>query len=147
MGSTRAFSFGLRLFLFRRTSNALGRIRDGFQAGLGDFPAALFAPAITSIFDPLNRRFNLVKGEAVSCCRQSLPLRGNGTETFPGGMAPAIIGRNGPSAFRLLGEDGAYAGGLYTMNRTTHRLLHSCWSLSCFLFPTRGRRVVVFEAA
>jgi hypothetical protein len=42
--------------------NALCSIRNGLEAGLGDFPAALLALAITSIFDPFDGRFNLIEG-------------------------------------------------------------------------------------
>ena len=52
--------------MFRRTSNALGHIGNGLKTGLADSHAADLTPAITSIFDPFNRRFNLFKGVSLA---------------------------------------------------------------------------------
>ena len=52
----------MAFFLLRGTSDAQCRIRNGFQAGLGDLHAAYLALAIAAILDPLECRFNLVEG-------------------------------------------------------------------------------------
>ena len=49
-------------FLFESTSFALGGLRDGGQAGLGNLFTAPLASAVASIFDPCDRRFDLGEG-------------------------------------------------------------------------------------
>jgi hypothetical protein len=49
------------VFSFRCTPNALGRIRNGLETGLGDSLSARLASAIASHIDPSDRCFNLVK--------------------------------------------------------------------------------------
>ena len=48
-------------FLLRGAADAMCRIGDGVQAGLGNLSAALLAAAVAAVRDPLNGRFDLVE--------------------------------------------------------------------------------------